>query len=109
MGLFRRRSSNFNHAGPNKVIGANPNMAYVETPLWGRFTNGYDVPNSYAVPEHQIWAGGNPVQRQMHPTAPQIVAPQTAVTVAIQGDGSQLTGILVQTPLIDLNNQAPGN
>ena len=105
--IFGRKKSTFD--GPNPDIGNDPVSAYRWTPLYGRFSNGFAVPDAYTVPAIPINAGGNHYTRQLNLFAPQIVAPQLVTNVGIAGDGSSLTGQLTSLPLIDVNNAAPGN
>lgn len=95
--------------GPNPDLGNNPKQHFRLLGFFDRFSNRFDVPQDYAVPNTPVLGAGNHYTRQLNLFAPNIVVPNTATIVGITGDGSNLFGQLNSIPLIDLNNAAPGN
>lgn len=105
----RKKPDKITYDTNNAWIGNNPNASYGQLDIFDRFSNFRALYGPYLVPTKPILGAGNSVMRQLHPTAPQIVGPQTITPVSITGDGSNLYGQFAVTPLIDLNNAAPGN
>jgi hypothetical protein len=86
-------------------VGPNHQYNYKRTPLFGRFSDGYNAFGPYRRPIVDATAGGLLVQRQLNSYALNDVFLQTNVPVAITGDGSQLQGQYVQSGLVNVTTQ----
>lgn len=60
-------------------------------------------------PFTDLFGGGRPVARQMRSVVAQVVSKQQIVPIGITGNGAMLTGQVSLLPLLELNQQAPGN
>jgi hypothetical protein len=109
MAYFKKRTDNLTYDASNQWIGNNPAAQYAQYNNFDRFSNNRALYGPYYWQPTPILGGGNSVIRQLALTAPQIAAPQLITPVAITGDGSNLFAQFGVTPLIDLNNAAPGN
>lgn len=90
---------------PMPQVGPNNNYKYKRTPLFGTFSNGFNAFGPYRRPIMDATAGGLLVQRQLNSYALNDVFQQTNIPVSITGDGSQLQGQYVQSPLVNVTTQ----
>ena len=82
-----------------------PNVVYdySRRPLYGHYSNGFNVFGPYERPVLDATGGGQLYARQLSPLHPNIVQPQAYTPVGIAGDGAELHGTYQVMPLVNVS------
>jgi hypothetical protein len=99
----RRVSWTWNREKAPPPIAPNVAYDYNRRPLWGHYSNSFNVFGPYERPILDATGGGDLFARQLPPLHPNMVLQQAFTPVPITGDGSELQGSFGVLPLVNVS------